>query len=58
MIDKPKFTAKGIELGAVDIKFNHLGNRIAVSSMACSLRVFNVQPVQPGETDMVLYKEL
>ena len=56
MIDKPKenFKVSGIELGAVDIKFNHIGNRLAVSSMDCSLRIYNVHP----ETGLVLYKEI
>lgn len=54
MIDKPKFSAPGIELGAVDIKFNHLGNRLAVSSMDSSLRVFNVHP----ESGLTMYKEI
>jgi hypothetical protein len=54
MLDKPKFTIQGVELGAVDLKFNHLGNRVAVSSMDCSLRVFNIHP----DSGLTLYKEI
>ena len=53
MIDKPKFKIQGIELGAVDIKFNHLGNRLAASSMDSSLKIYNLHP----ESGLTLYKE-
>ena len=55
MLDKPKFTLPGAsDLGIVDIKFNHLGNRIAVTSVESTLRIFNIHP----ETGMTLYKEI
>ena len=42
-IDKPKFEAKGDYLGAVDIKLNHMGNRLAVTSLDYALSVYNIQ---------------
>jgi WD40 repeat protein len=53
-IEDPKFKIQGVELGAVDLKINHLGNRIAVSSMDSSMRIFNVHP----DSGLTLYKEI
>lgn len=38
----------------VDIKFNHLGNRIAATSIESSLKIFNIQQ----EGGLTLYKEI
>lgn len=54
MLDKPKFRGTEIDLGAVDLKFNHLGNRIAISSLDSKLKIFNLHP----ETGLTLYKEI
>ena len=49
-LDKPKFEIQdAVSLGPVDLKFNSLGNRVAVSSMDGSLRVFNLR-----ESDSVM----
>jgi len=53
-LDKPKFKVPGVELGPVDIKFNHLGNRIGVSSLDNSLRIFNIHQ----DSGVNLYKEV
>lgn len=53
-LDKPKFKAQGVEMGAVDIKLNHLGNRLALSSMDSSLKIFNLHQ----ESGLALYKDL
>lgn len=53
-IDKPKFEAKGTGLGAVDIKINQLGNRIAVSSIDYQLAIFNLHQ----ESGLTHYKDI
>jgi hypothetical protein len=54
MIDKPKYKIQDLELGAVDLKFNHLSNRIAVSSMDSTLKIFNLHP----ENGLSKFKEI
>ena len=53
-IDKPKFEAKGSNLGAVDIKINHLGNRLAVSSIDYSLSIYNIHQ----ETGLTHFRDI
>ena len=53
-IDKPKFTIQSNNLGAIDVKINHLGNRIAVSSLDYVLSIYNLHP----ESGLTLYKEI
>lgn len=46
-IAKPKFEIEhAVELGPVDLRFNPLGNRIAVSSVDNSLKVYNLRDDQ------------
>jgi WD40 repeat protein len=41
-------------MGAVDIKINHLGNRIAVSSLDYAISIYNVHP----ESGLTFYKDI
>lgn len=40
----PMIEHKCIELSPVDLKFNSLGSRVAVSSIDNSLKIFNILP--------------
>lgn len=53
-LDKPKFTAQGENLGSVDVKINHLGNRIAVSTLDYVLQIYNLHP----ESGLTHYKDI
>jgi hypothetical protein len=53
-IDKPKFEIAGHGLGAVDININHLGNRLAVSTIDYELSIYNIHP----ESGLTHYKDL
>lgn len=53
-MDKPTFEAQGKNLGAVDIKINHLGNRLAVSSLDYGLSIYNIHQ----ESGLTLYREV
>eukprot|EP00347_Sterkiella_histriomuscorum_P006397 403352918 len=53
-IDKPKFSIQGEALGAVDVKINHLGNRVAVSTLDQTLQIYNLHP----ESGLTPYKEI
>lgn len=53
-IDKPRFTTESANLGAVDVKINHLGNRVAVSSLDYALQIYNLHP----ESGLTFYKDI
>lgn len=54
-LDRPKFEMpSGQNLGAVDIKFNHLGNRLAVSTIDNALKIYNLHP----DDGLIHYKDL
>ena len=53
-MDKPTFEAQGKNLGAVDIKINHLGNRLAVSSLDYGLSIYNIHQ----ESGLTLYRDI
>ncbi len=42
--DKPKFEGQSTHLGAIDVKLNHQGTRLAVTSIDFGITVYGIDP--------------